>query len=110
MDKRRKKQKPASDFGAFEEELHKRIMGLEREILSEELSRSDIDAEAVSVDGVEYRLTTRSIGRYQTAAGEVAVERTLYRRRKVGQPTTTFAALDRNVGIIDGRWGDGSDA
>lgn len=104
MDERRKKQKPVGDFGAFEEELHKRIMGLEREFLREELSRSDIDAEAVSVDGVEYRRATRSIGRYQTAAGEVAIERTLYRRRKPGQSTTAFAALDRNVGIIDGRW------
>ena len=104
MDKRRKQGKPVADFGAFEEELHKRVMGVERELLGEELARGDIDAEAVEVGGVEYRRAVRSIGRYQTAAGEVCVERTLYRRRKDGESGSSFAALDRNLGIIDGRW------
>ncbi|MCP4444181.1 MAG: hypothetical protein GY811_02395, partial [Myxococcales bacterium] len=77
MDKRRKQRKPVADFGAFEEELHKRIMSVERELLGEELARGDIDAEAVEVGGVVYRRAVRSIGRYQTAAGEVCIERTL---------------------------------
>ncbi|MCP4447224.1 MAG: hypothetical protein GY811_18025, partial [Myxococcales bacterium] len=81
-----------------------RIMGVEREFVAEELSRADVDAEAIEVDGVEYRRAVRSQGRYQTAAGEVAVERTLYRSRKNGQDGNCFAALDRNLGIMDGRW------
>ncbi|MCP4447294.1 MAG: hypothetical protein GY811_18390 [Myxococcales bacterium] len=51
--------------------------------LTEELSRADVDAEAVEVNGVEYRRAVRSIGRYQTVVGEVEVERTLYRSRKI---------------------------
>jgi len=104
MDKRRKQQKLVTDFGAFEEELHERIMGVERELLGEELARGDIDSEAVEVGGVEYRRAVRSIGRYQTAAGEVCVERTLYRRLKNGERGSSFAALDSSMGIIDGRW------
>ncbi|MCP4448569.1 MAG: hypothetical protein GY811_25015 [Myxococcales bacterium] len=47
MDERRKQQKPVADFGAFEEALHERVMGLERELLAEELSRAEVDAEAL---------------------------------------------------------------
>jgi len=48
MDERRKQGKPVADFGAFEELLHERIMGVERELLAEELSRGDVDAEGSS--------------------------------------------------------------
>jgi len=104
MARRRKKGERVADFGAFEAELHERVMGLERELLAEELARADVDAAAIEVEGVSYHRSVRSIGRYQTAAGEVEVERTLYRSRGKGQDTRSFAALDRNLGIIDGRW------
>ena len=104
MAERRKQGKPAADFGAFEASLHERVMSLERELLAEELARADVDAEAVEVHGVTYRRAVRSNGRYQTAAGEVLVERTLYRNREDGHQGRSFAALDRNVGIINGQW------
>ena len=88
----------------FEAKLHTRIMSLEKEVLAEELGRADIDVEAVEVDGVIYRRAVRSTGHYETAAGVVQVERTLYRSRAVGEEHRSFAALDRQVGIVGGRW------
>lgn len=102
MRDRRKGSKPRVDFAQFEQELHERIMGLERELLAEELERADIDAEAVEIERVTYRRAVRSVGHYQTAAGVVHVERTLHRNRSEGG--RAFAALDRQVRIVEGRW------
>ncbi len=38
MAERRKNGKSVADFGAFEAKLHERVMGLERELLAEELA------------------------------------------------------------------------
>ncbi|MDH5676946.1 MAG: hypothetical protein OEZ06_32820 [Myxococcales bacterium] len=105
MSERRKRGKPPGDFAQFEEELHQRVMAVERELLAEELARGDIDAEAVEVDGVSYRRAVRSIGHYQTAAGVVQVERTLYRPRgKARKGAQSLSPLDLQVGIVEGRW------
>lgn len=105
MSERRKRGKPPTDFAQFEEELHDRVMAVERELLAEELSRADIDAEAVEIDGVSYRRSVRSVGHYQTSAGVVQVERTLYRPRgKAKEGARSLSALDRQVGIVEGRW------
>lgn len=104
MKERREAGEPVADFGEFEAKLHTKIMSLEKELVAEELRRADIDSEAVEVDGVVYRRAVRSIGHYETAAGVVEVERTLYRTRAVGEEHRSFAALDRRAGIIGGRW------
>ncbi len=101
---RGKQSQSSADFAKFEQELHQQVMAVEREILADELTRADIDAEMVEIDGVTYRKAVRSIGHYQTAAGVVQVERTLYRNRGDGGDKRTVAALDRQLGIVAGRW------
>lgn len=104
MNERRKDGKPVKDFGEFEARLHQQIVAVEKELLAEELARGDIDAEAVEIGGVTYRRAVRSMGHYQTAAGVVDVERTLYRNRGKGGDGRTIAALDKQLGIVEGRW------
>lgn len=89
------------DFATFERELHQRVMGLERELLASELSAMDIDAPEVFIEGVAHRRALRAKQTYLTSAGEVVVERTLYRPRS-GPSAPVVSALDREVGIVDG--------
>jgi hypothetical protein len=93
----------AKDFEEFERTLHARMMETEREILGEELAKGDIDRESVLIEGVVCRRVLRSTQTYQTAAGPVLVERTLYKdRTDPGAPS--LVPLDARVGIIEGRW------
>jgi len=90
-----------ASFSTFERELHQRVMGFEREILGQELREMDIDAPEVLIDGVLHRKVLRAQQTYTTLAGDVVVERTLYRPRSE-HDGPTVAALDREVGIVDG--------
>lgn len=90
-------------FAEFERKLHERVMEFERELLAEEMSRADIDAEAIVVDGVTYRRVVRCQGTYFTSAGPVAVERTLFKDR-TDESGFSVAAMDLRLGIVDGRW------
>ena len=88
-------------FSTFERELHQRVMSFEREILGQELQEMDIDAPEVLIDGVLHRKVLRAAQTYTTLAGDVVVERTLYRPRS-DHDGPTVAALDREVGMVDG--------
>ena len=101
---RSKERKPSADFAEFERELHEQVMGVERELIAAELARADVDADVVEIDGASYRKAVRSIGHYQTAAGVVHVERTLYRNRSGGSGGRCVAALDLQVGVVEERW------
>ena len=48
------------DFERFEHELHKQIMSIERELLADELTRYDVTAKQIEVEGVKYRQTLTS--------------------------------------------------
>lgn len=89
------------DFSAFERKLHERMMTLEREILAEHLERADIDAPEILIDGELHRRVLRAEQTYLTTAGEVCVERTLYRPRS-DPNAPAVAALDRVIGMVDG--------
>lgn len=89
------------DFSAFERELHRRMMGLEREILASKLRAMDVDEAEVLIDGVLHRRVLRREQTYMTIAGEVVVERTLYRPRDDAS-SPALCALDKEVGIVDG--------
>jgi hypothetical protein len=89
------------DFSTFERELHARMMGLERQILGEKLQSMDVDEGELLIDGVLHRRVLRSKQTYMTVAGEVGVERTLYRPRS-DTSGGVVAALDKDVGIVDG--------
>ena len=83
-----------SDFEEFERSLHARMMEAEREILAEELGKADIDEDAVVIEGMVCRRVLRCGQIYQTAAGPVRVERTLYKDRT--DPHAPYAFTGRS--------------
>jgi len=91
------------EFYEFEKELHARLMKAEREIVADVMSASDVDADALEIDGRVHRRVLRSAQTYMTAAGPVSVERWLYKDRR--DPTAhALAALDLKLGIVEGFW------
>ncbi len=93
----------AREFYDFEKELHARLMEAEREIVGGVMSASDVDADAIEIEGRVHRRVLRSAQIYMTAAGPVNVERWLYKDRR--DPTAhALAALDLKLGIVEGFW------
>ncbi len=93
----------ARDFYEFEKTLHERLMRAEREIVGRVMAASDVDADAIEINGVVHRRVLKSAQTYVTAAGEVAVERWLYKNR--ADPTAhALAAMDLKLGIVEGYW------
>jgi hypothetical protein len=93
----------AREFYEFEKTLHERLMQAEREIVGEVMAASDVDADAIEIEGRVHRRVLRSAQTYMTAAGPVEVERWLYKDRR--DPTAhALAALDRKLGIVEGFW------
>lgn len=91
------------DFEEFERMLHEQMLQAERDIVREVLAASDIDADAIEIDGRVHRRVLRSKQTYMTACGEVEVERWLYKDRT--DPTAhALAALDLRLGIVEGFW------
>jgi len=90
------------DLERFERELHKYAMAIERELLTEELSRYDVTAKQVEVDGVTYRYTVTSSETYLSAAGPITVTRNLY--RPSGRGSKSICPLELRAGIIGGHW------
>lgn len=90
-------------FYDFEKELHERLMKAERELLGEVMSASDVDADAIEIEGRVHRRVLRSAQTYMTAAGEVTVERWLYKDRR-NPEAHALAALDLKLGIVEGFW------
>ena len=93
----------ARDFYDFEKELHARMLEAEREILGDVMKASDEDADAIEIDGRVHRRVLRSAQTYMTAAGEVKVERWLYKDRREPE-SHALAALDLKLGIVEGFW------
>jgi len=89
-------------FEQFEHELHDQVMALERELLTAELARYDVDAEQIEVEGVRYHPVWVDTETYLTTAGEVQVERHLY--RPAGHNAKSICPLELRVGIVDGYW------
>lgn len=90
----------APAFEHFEQELHTRVMALERELVSEELSRYDLTVKEVEVDGKVYRRSVRLPESYLTAAGCVTVERNLY--EPVAAKGKSISPLELRSGIVAG--------
>jgi len=98
----RRWQNTTPSFEQFERDLHDRVMALERELLTAELARYDVDAEQIEVEGVGYHPVWVDTETYLTAAGEVQVERHLY--RPAGRNAKSICPLELRVGIVDGYW------
>jgi hypothetical protein len=88
------------DFEQFERELHTQVLAVERELLTTELTRYDIQAEQVVVQGVVYGQPLASTETYLTTAGPVTVERHLY--RPAGRGSRHVCPLEMQAGIVAG--------
>jgi hypothetical protein len=93
----------ARDFYQFEKELHARLMEAEREIVGDVMAASDVDADAIEIEGVVHRRVLKSAETYMTAAGAVRVERWLYKNRRDPE-AHAIAAMDQRLGIVEGFW------
>lgn len=90
------------DFEQFEHELHEKMMAIEREMLTEELARYDVETEQVRVGEKTYRQVLTSTETYLSSAGSITVERHLY--RPSGRGSRSICPLDLRAGIIRGYW------
>jgi hypothetical protein len=87
-------------FEAFEVELGRAVRGLENELKAADLARYDVDAEAVMVDGQQWRKCLSNQPKtYLSASGPITVSRTLYRPAGGGK---SICPLELGAGIIGG--------
>lgn len=98
-----KKRAAPESFAEFERELHQRVMEFERDVVATEMARLDIDAEAVVIDGKSHRRVLRQSQTYMTSAGEVVVERTLYKDRS-DDDGRCVSPLELTIGVVGGFW------
>ena len=83
--RRRETREPVEDFDRCEQELHRLFVAAEREALGYELARFDLDVPQVEVEGERYDRVLRCETTYNSAAGPVRVERSLYRSPSGGR-------------------------
>jgi hypothetical protein len=98
---RREAHAPVPDLGAFEQELHRLFVAAEREALSHDLARFDLDVPVVEVDGERCHRVLRCATTYTSAVGPVRVTRSLYRHPQGG---AAICPLELRAGIIEGAW------
>jgi hypothetical protein len=98
---RRAAREPVQDFDAFAQELHRLFVAGEREALGHALARFDLDVPAIEVDGERYHRVLRCATTYNSAAGPVRVERSLYRSPQGGH---AVCPLELRTGLIEGSW------
>ena len=91
------------DFARFEKELHERMMEAERDIVAQQMARLDIDAEAVVIEGKTHRRVLRQSQTYMTSAGEVVVERTLYKDRTDAEGRCV-SPMELTLGMVGDFW------
>jgi hypothetical protein len=89
------------NYQEFEKRLHSLVAECEREFLGKKLASYDIVAEAIQVGGVVYKPVLRSSQTYIAAAGNITVERNLYRSTLGGR---CICPLELRAGIIEGLW------
>ena len=98
---RRAAHEPVEELHTFEQELHRLFVAAEREALSHELARFDLDVPTVEVEGERYHRVLRCATTYTSAVGPVRVERSLYRCAPGAQ---AVCPLELRAGIIEGAW------
>jgi hypothetical protein len=99
--RRREMREPVADFEHFEQDLHRLFVAAEREALGHELSRFDLDVPQVEVAGERYDRVLRCETTYNSAAGPLRVDRSLYRHPSGGR---TICPLELRAGMIEGYW------
>jgi hypothetical protein len=87
-------------FEAFEQELGQTMRGLESDLKAADLSRYDVDAGVIVVDGREWRKCLEHEPKtYLTSSGPVTVERNLFRPSGGGK---CICPLELRAGIVGG--------
>ena len=89
------------DYLGAEERIGDAMAEVERAVHAELLRALVVDAEEITIDGERYRRVVESRGRYYSLAGEVSVQRPLYRARR-NEPTVDPIAL--RTGAVAGAW------
>lgn len=91
----------SSRFSELEIELHQLFAKAERACMKKLLEKFDWDYPAFQSNDKTYRKASRNKKRYMTLAGEVELERTLYRTERNGK---TYCPLELNTGLVEGFW------
>ena len=102
LETRRQSRQPVSDWESFERELHQHFAAAEAEVMGQELSRLDIDAPVVEIDGIIHRQVVRCEQTYMTCAGEVRIMRSLYSTRQGDEHTA--CPMELRAGLVEGRY------
>ena len=90
-------------FAEFERELQSRMLEVQRDVISVEMARLDVDVPAVLIDGKVHRRVLRQSQTYMTSAGEVVVERTLYKDRSDAEGRAV-SPLELTLGVVGDFW------
>jgi len=90
-------------FAQFERELHERLMEAERDLVGAEMAKLDIDADTVVIAGKTHRRVLRQKQTYMTSAGEVVVERTLYKDR-TDEDGRCVSPMELKIGVVGDFW------
>jgi len=88
----------AVDYAQMEREMGERSAAVERAAHQSILRALDVDAPAVVIDGRVHTRVHRTEGRYYTLAGDVVVERSLYRAQRNGP---VVDAISLRSGAVD---------
>jgi hypothetical protein len=91
----------ALDYAPVERELGERTAAIERAAHRTILAALDIDAPVVHIEGRRYTRVHRAEGRYYTLAGDVVVERSLYRAERNGR---VVDAISLRAGVVEEGW------
>ncbi len=102
LDEWRERNRPEESFSKFEERLHDMVCELECEILAGELERYDIDVPVIEVEGERYKRVYRTEQVYLSGAGEVRVDRAVYRNSAGDRET--ICPMELRAGIVEGYW------
>ncbi len=96
----RHRKKPIGSLEVFEREVKQLTAQVEREIIAEGLGQFDIQAKVIEVEGQIYRHVYRGEKSYLSAAGEIQVERSLYR----ADGGKAICPLEMQAGIVESYW------
>jgi hypothetical protein len=89
-------------FEDLEKQIREETMKIERAALAQGLAALDVAFDEVEVDGRRFRkMEGKRLATYYTLAGEIYVERSLYRPEGRGRP---ICPLDLRAGVVEGCW------
>jgi hypothetical protein len=88
-------------FATLEIELHQKFAEAERQCMAKLLEQYDWDYPSFISDDKSFKRSSRNNKIYITLAGEVTLERTLYRTVRNG---STYCPMELNAGLVEGFW------